>query len=247
MVNEVTGGKYKFAAKENYEDYSSGRVLYGAPGATGFPVRLISEIFQRGLAILKDAGVKAPYTIYDPFCGAGYSLTVIGLLHGEVIKNITASDISKEVLITAAKNLSLLTSKGFKDRVKELSHLRDTYNKLSHKEALESTKRLKKKVSNLEFKLFQFNMLGKERLPLPPTSQDFILSDLPYGKLTHWQGNTDNIDPIHSFLNKIRSILKPKGVVAVSVDKKQKISYDGYKRIGVLKLGKRQVVFLVKQ
>ena len=37
---------YKFVSeKKNYEDYSSGRVLYGAPEATNFSVRLASEFF----------------------------------------------------------------------------------------------------------------------------------------------------------------------------------------------------------
>ena len=41
---------YKFAVnKLNYEDLSSGRVLYNAPGLTGFPVRLVDEIVQRCL------------------------------------------------------------------------------------------------------------------------------------------------------------------------------------------------------
>ena len=39
---------YKFIkTKENYKDYSSGRVIYGVAKATNFPVRLASEIFLK--------------------------------------------------------------------------------------------------------------------------------------------------------------------------------------------------------
>ena len=247
MTNLTTGTKYKFATiKENYEDYSSGRVLYGAPGATGFPVRLANEIFQRAIARLKNDGVNAPYYIYDPFCGTGYFLTVIGLLHGIAVKNIIASDINKEALVTANKNLSLLTSKGFENRINELSHLRDVYHKTSHEEALDSAKRLKGKVPGAEIKCFEFNILGNQNLPIRKASVDLILTDLPYEKLTHWESKQSEINPTQLFLNNIRSILKPKAIIVISLDKKQKVSYEGYKRVERLRLGKRQIVFLVK-
>lgn len=248
MINQAPGGKYKFAStKENYEDYSSGRVLYGAPGATGFPVRLINEIFQRATAKLVSEGVTAPYSIYDPFCGAGYSLAIIGLLHGAQIKNIFASDVNKDILVTASKNLSLLTLKGFNNRVKEISDLKTAYNKTSHKDALVSAARLKDKVLNTEVKVFESDILTGQELPIPNKSIDLVLTDLPYGKLTHWEGKDDILNPAQQFLNRISTILKPKALVVISADKKQKLLYEGYNRVEILKLGKRQVLFLTKK
>lgn len=56
--------KYKFAVdKEDYTDFASGRVLYSAPGTTGFPVRLTSEILQRAFAILGTGGHNGPYNL----------------------------------------------------------------------------------------------------------------------------------------------------------------------------------------
>ena len=247
MINPGTGSKYKFATeKENYEDYSSGRVLYSAPGATGFPVRLISEIFQRASARLENQGIKAPYSIYDPFCGAGYSLTVIALLYGSAIKNIIASDIGKEALVIANKNLSLLRQQGFANRVKELEHLKKIYNKISHKEALESARRLEKIIPNTEIKVFEFNILSGQNLPLPKASIDLVITDLPYGKLTQWEGKDAETNPTQSFLNNIRPILKPKAIIVISADKKQKLLYEGFQKVETLKLGKRQVIFLIK-
>ena len=78
--------KYKFAVdKEDYTDFASGRVLYSAPGTTGFPVRLTSEILQRAFAILGTGGHNGPYTIYDPCCGGAFLLTTIGFLFPERI------------------------------------------------------------------------------------------------------------------------------------------------------------------
>lgn len=94
MQPQKSGGQYQFTKNDNFEDYSSGRVLYGATGATNFPVRLISEMFQRAKYYLESEVQKGPYFIYGPFCGAGYSLTILGLLHGVDIGSIYGSDIS---------------------------------------------------------------------------------------------------------------------------------------------------------
>src|SRR3954454_13430762 len=100
--------KYRFVPqRENYEDYAGGRVLFGRPGNTAFPVRLASEIFQRCADRLARSGVPPPYSIYDPCCGSGYLLTVIGLLHGDRIARILASDVNLHALEFAQRNLSL--------------------------------------------------------------------------------------------------------------------------------------------
>lgn len=245
---KAPGGKYKFATtKENYEDYSSGRVLYGAAGATGFPVRLVSEIFQTAESFLSKDAVKQSYNIYDPFCGAGYSLTVIGLLYGGMIKNIYASDINKETLVTANKNLSLLTQQGFENRLKELKNLIKSHNKISHKDALESANHLSLKIPKIQANIFEFNILGGKTLPIPNESIDLVMADLPYGKLTSWENEDIGVNPTQVFLTNIQTILKPKSVIVISADKKQKLLHEGYKRLKILKLGKRQVLFLTKQ
>ncbi len=96
--------KYQYAVtKENYEDYSSGRVIYGATGATNFPVRLSSEVFQQCVHYLKGKGKAGPYKLYDPFCGVAYSLTVIGFLHGAEIESIAGSDSDSRMLEFAAE------------------------------------------------------------------------------------------------------------------------------------------------
>ena len=63
--------EYKYCKNNNYEDFSSGRVLYGAKGIPNFPVRLLHEIYGYSKSYLEK---KEDIVIYDPCCGAAYAL-----------------------------------------------------------------------------------------------------------------------------------------------------------------------------
>jgi len=237
--------KYKFTNKENYEDYSSGRVLYGAPNATNFPVRFSSEIFQRCNDYLSKKGKQGPYTIYDPFCGIGYSLSVMSFLHGSDIKSIIASDVDKTMIEFAEKNLSLLTIKGLNTRIEELQGFIEKYKKDSHKESLESAYRLKEKlVEPIGLQIFQFNILTNEPLLDFVKNIDIVIADLPYGKLTNWEDVENESNPTQRFLDKVRDRLSKESIVAVSFNKKQKVEYEGFNKIKAFTLGKRKVLLL---
>lgn len=244
--NRRSTGKYQFAnTKDNYEDYSSGRVLYGTTGAANFPVRLSSELFQRCQHYLKKKGKDSPYSIWDPFCGAGYLITVLGFLHNSDIKTLFASDADATVLETADKNLSLLHTEGLKKRIDELKLLIDKYGKAAHKEALHSAHILDlKRRRPLQTMVFQFNMLEHKAIPGTVKDVDIIISDLPYGQLTEWIGLEDNNNPTQIFLNKVKSLLKKEAVIAIVADKKQKITYNGYNKIKTFTLGKRRIWLL---
>src|SRR5437762_331229 len=125
--------KYRLAVcRENYEEFAGGRVLYGGPGSSAFPVRLASEVFQSCESRLARHGALPPYTLYDPCCGEGYLLTVIGFLHGAHLTRIIASDIDPEAVERARRNLSLLTAAGLDRRLQEIQRLIDAYDKPSH-------------------------------------------------------------------------------------------------------------------
>ena len=234
--------------KVNYEDYSSGRVLYGAPKATNFPVSLTLEIFERCSEYLSKKGNLGPYVIYDPFCGVAYSLTVLGFLRGENIKEMFASDADKTILEFAHKNLSLLTVKGINNRIAELTKFIQEYKKDSHKEALKSAELLKTKTESLNIKteVFQFNVLNTDSLPKFANKIDIIIADVPYGKLTKWEGLKEGTNPIQVFLDKIQDRLSKTAIVAIILDKKQDIKYDGYRKIKSFKIVKRKIVLLEK-
>lgn len=232
--------------KDNYEDYSSGRVLYGAPMATNFPASLSLEIYKRCSEYLTKEGNSGPYTIYDPFCGVAYSLTIIGFFNGKSIKEIIASDADKTILEFAHKNLSLLTIRGIENRIRELGVFIHEYKKNSHKEALISAEKLKQKTLELSLAIekFQFNVLSNASLPKVVNEIDMVITDLPYGKLTSWEGVDETSNPAQEFLNKIKDRLSKKSIVAVVFNKQQTVSYDGYDKVQAFKVGKRKVLLL---
>lgn len=241
--------KYQYnATKENYEDYSSGRVLYGASGATNFPVRLASEIFQRCATYLQSKGNVGPYNVFDPFCGVGYSLTVVGFLHGAQISSITASDADSRMLEFAEKNISLLNKAGLGKRVEELNKFIREYNKNSHRDAVDSARKLEaqiKPTSPIGVKLFKFNVLDGEDFPKSVSGIDIVITDIPYGKLTEWKGEATGENFTQRFLDKLKPTLGPVSIVAVIRDKKQAISHVGYEAIQTFALEKRKITLLM--
>ena len=240
--------KYQYTAtKENYEDYSSGRVVYGATGATNFPVRLSSEVFQRCAHYLKARGKTGPYKLYDPFCGVAYSLTVIGFLHGAEIESIAASDSDSRLLEFAQKNLSLLTPEGLDKRIEELKRFIEEYHKDSHQEALASAYRLQSKIQAFgarAIQCFQFNAVGDEEFSPSLAAVDMVITDLPYGKLSRWKGSVTEESFVQRFLEKLKPKLAPLSVAAIIHDKKQPISHPGYKVLRSFILGKRKIALL---
>lgn len=48
--------EYRYCENRNWEDFSSGRVLYGTGGVPNFPVRLANEMYRRALACVQADG-----------------------------------------------------------------------------------------------------------------------------------------------------------------------------------------------
>lgn len=235
--------------EKNYQDFASGRVLYNQKGATAFPVRLASEVFLRSKAYLAEKGHDAPITIYDPFCGGAYLLTVLGFLHGKYLAGLIASDIDANILSLARRNLALLTEEGLEKRIEEIKNNLLLYGKESHKEALESALRLKILQADikqgLQIRSFQADA-GKVRLP-DRGKVDLVLTDLPYGQITEWSsdgGKGGGGKGLEAFLDNIGALLQPKAILAIISVKEQKIEHKSYKRIKHFTIGKRRVSFL---
>ena len=62
---------------------------------------------------------KSHLTLYDPCCGSGYLLTVLGYLNHNQIDMFVGSDIDQNAAELARQNLALLTWEGLMNRVKE--------------------------------------------------------------------------------------------------------------------------------
>ncbi len=231
--------QYKFSEKFNYEDFSSGRFLYHMPGGTNFPVRLAYEIFKRCLSHIEN---KDNVCIYDPCCGEGYLLTVLGFLNMHLIKYIVGSDINQKAVETAVKNINLLSIEGILARINELKTLHEKYGKNSHLEALETGKRLLSLVLKesvpIDCSMFYTNILDKNALSGRNFKADIVITDIPYGNMTKWED--DNEHAVDILLNNIRPVLKKDSVVAICSDKKQKFNGQGYFRLEKQQIGKRK-------
>ena len=228
---------YKYGAADNYEDFASGRVIYGGKGIPNYPVRLITEIFGRAMEYSKK---KENLTVYDPCCGGAYSLTVLGYFYGKQISKIYGSDISEEMISHARKNLNLLSYAGLDERKTELDKLYSEFGKDSHKEAIESIDKLKEKlVKEIEAECFVADCTKS----LPDIKPDIIITDIPYGNLVDWGGEGE----LDAMMENLLRLTGDDTVLAVSMDKGQKIACEGWHRVLKQNIGKRRFEILCKK
>ncbi|HHX22686.1 MAG TPA: hypothetical protein GX723_01490 [Thermoanaerobacterales bacterium] len=229
--------EYKYAKDLNYEDFSSGRVLYHVSGMTNFPVRLAHEIYGR---CLEYSSKKSNVCLYDCCCGGGYLLTVLGFLNQDTIGRIIASDVNQDILDTAKRNLSLLSEEGISQRIQEIEQMIAAYNKQSHIDAKNSAITLKNLIkTDMEFKVFQSNALSKIDLK---DEIDIIITDVPYGKMVDWQGTEENF--IDKLLDTLYEICSSDTIVALCMNKKQKVKNSKFVRLEKQQIGKRKFEIL---
>ena len=254
---ESRGMKYRFVReRENYADYASGRVFYGMSGSSPFPIRLSSEVFQRCLAIRRDDGRVGRCVLYDPCCGGAYHLSTLWYMHGQDIRAIVASDVDRETLSLAQRNLSLLTVSGLERRIAEISTMLAAYGKASHAEALESAHHLRHRLLALsqmygvETHVFQADALDGSALEqnLAGRQVDIAFTDVPHGRYSEWQ-KPDGAPfategAVWRLLDSLRQVLSRDSVIAVAADKGQKIAHERYRRLERFRIGKRQVAIL---
>ena len=229
--------QYRYATENhNYEDYAAGRVLYNRPGATSFPVRLATEIFQHCVAALPG---QAPYAVYDPCCGTGYLLTVLGLLHGDHIRSLTAADIDPDMTAVAAKNLALLSPAGMAARVTQLEHDRAAFGKPAHADALDSARKLQAQLHphiHTQVRTADATQPGEYL----PQGMQILISDVPYGRSVHWQGSGG----ITALLAAQKSALSVGGIAALVTPKDEIVQHPAYQRVRGFSIDKRQITLL---
>jgi tRNA G10 N-methylase Trm11 len=244
--------------RQDYTDYSGGRVFSTRPGFPAFPVRLASEVFQRCLALREKAGRSGACLLYDPCCGGATHLAALALLHREALAGIAASDIDPAALRLARQNLSLLTLEGLDLRIRQIEGYLAEFGKLSHAAALESARRLRGRLESLaglpplEVHLFLADATRPEELRagLGSRRADILLADVPYGRLSAWRGGAPEearLPPAGQMLETLQGVLAPGAVLAVAADKDQPIAHPAYRQVGKMPHGRRQVVFLSPQ
>lgn len=235
--------EYKYCKDDNFEDFACGRVLYHRSGMPSFPVRLADEIFKRCMEYL---GRQNDIVLFDPCCGGGYLVTVLGLLNPSAIKELVCSDIDEDAVGLARSNLSLLTMDGLLRRRDQIFGMIESFNKQSHRDALESADRIIKIVQDRPFtpeiKCLMADALDKMSFCSEDFKADIVMADVPYGKLAMWSGENDNA--VDLLLDSVSGAIHEDSVVAVICDKFQKVRNSSYKRLERFKAGKRVVEIL---
>jgi len=234
---------YKYYNKESFEDYAAGRVIMQSAGMTNFPVRLAGEIFMR---CMEYTNKNKDISLYDPCCGGGYMLTVLGLLNPQTIGKIYCSDVSIDAIALAKNNLNLLTEQGLIMRKTKILNMIDVYSKQSHIEAISSVDKfidiIKERLIEPVIECFVSDVLNSNMLKELSFKADVVIVDVPYGNLVSWSDKTDIA--VNLLLDNIVPILNIGSIIAIITDKNQKINNGLYKRLEKFKVGKRQIEIL---
>jgi hypothetical protein len=245
---------YRYTTNRSFEDYASGRVFYAQPGIPAFPVRLASEVFQRGLAHWRAAGETGPCRLYDPTCGGSYWLVVLAFLHWDSIASIFASDLEPDIVALAQRNLSLLTTDGLDSRIAEIEKMLADFSKDSHRAALESAFQFRRALEanlnshEIHTRVFQANALDTQALRqgLGGAPIDLVLADVPYGWHSEWEGHQSGQEepPVWQLLNALAEQVSPQTILAIAASKNQQVTHAAYQRLERFQVGKRRIVFL---
>ncbi|GFN36612.1 hypothetical protein [Tepidimicrobium xylanilyticum] len=232
--------EYRYGKNINYEDFSSGRVLYHISGMTNFPVRLAQEIYGRCIEYSRK---KNNICLYDCCCGGGYLVTVLGFLNQNTISRIIGSDIDLELLEVAKKNLSLLSEEGMDNRIKEIDNMIVNYNKESHAMAKESAIILRSMIKTpIQYEVFQADALKEIKLEIKP---DIIITDVPYDQLVDWKGSGEGL--VNRLLDVLYGVCTSDTIIGLSMNKKQKVKNDKFIKLERQKIGKRKFEVLRKR
>ena len=121
--------QYRHAPAANHVSLDA--VLVSAPGRPTLPVRLTLELLGRAREHLPGPG---PVSVWDPCCGAGTTLAVLGLL-GTGITALAGTDADPGPLDLARRNLALLDPAGRAARAAELDGLARRHGKPAYTDA----------------------------------------------------------------------------------------------------------------
>ncbi|MBC3194775.1 rRNA methyltransferase [Pseudonocardia sp. C8] len=158
-------------------------VLVSAPGRPTLPVRLTVELLGRARARL---GSPATVAVWDPCCGAGVTLTVLGLLCPGITA-LAGTDADPDPLGLARRNLALLGPGGPAARAAELEAMAARHGKESYAGAARAVRALDP-LSRPEWTVEAADALdpAATRAALGGVAPDVVLADLPHGRQTTW-------------------------------------------------------------
>ncbi|WP_116245403.1 rRNA methyltransferase [Nocardiopsis sp. FIRDI 009] len=232
---------YRYATERaDHSALASGQVLRSAPGYPGFPVRLASELFQRALAHVHDTPVR----LWDPCCGGGYLVTVLGLLHRDRISHVRASDVDADAVELAARNLELLTASGLAAREAELRRSARDFGRVAFVERAEAAADLAAGLAAMGGDLPHDSAVADVFTLEKPVDADLVVTDVPYGEMTRWSGAVPGRDPVGALLASLGRVLPDRAVVVVTARTRRIALPEGVRALERVRVGNRSAVLV---
>ena len=235
---------YRYAVERtDHSALASGQVLRSAPGFPGFPVRLASELFQRALAHTKDGG-RSRVRLWDPCCGSGYLVTVLGLLHRDRLEHVRASDVDDDAVALAARNAELLSTEGLVAREEELRRSARDFGRPAFVERAEAARELAEGLAarggDLPHEVVLADVFELSR----PVRADLVITDVPYGEMTSWEGAAPEEEPLQAMLESLGRVLPAHAVVVITARTRRISLPEGVHALERLKVGNRAGAFV---
>ncbi|MFE1166454.1 rRNA methyltransferase [Nocardiopsis sp. NPDC058789] len=231
---------YRYATERtDHSALASGQVLRSAPGYPGFPVRLASELLQRAMVHVEGDRVR----LWDPCCGSGYLVAVLGLLHRDRLTHVRATDVDGDAVAIAARNLELLTAEGLAERERELRRSARDFGRVAFVERAESARDLAAGLAAMGGDLPHESGVVDVFTATDPVDADLVITDVPYGEMTHWEGNVPD-DPIRALLASMGRTLPRSAVVVVTARTRRVPLPEGVRALERVKVGNRSAVLV---
>lgn len=231
--------QYRHAPAANHASLDA--VLVSAPGRPTLPVRLTLELLGRAREHLPG---RDPVTVWDPCCGAGTTLAVLGLL-GTGITALAGTDADPGPLDLARRNLALLDPAGRADRADELDRLARRHGKPAYTDAAVAARALRP-VGRVSWTVGTADALdpAATAAALGGTRPDVVLADLPHGRQTSWAGAGAPTGPEAGFLTAVAGVLAPEAVVAAAGRGRSVPLPAGARALQRLRVGHRAAVLV---
>jgi hypothetical protein len=232
---------YRYAIERtDHSALASGQVLRSAPGYPGFPVRLASELLQRAMVHVEGDRVR----LWDPCCGSGYLAAVLGLLHRDRLTHVRATDVDEDAVGIAARNLELLTAQGLSEREQELRRCARDFGRVAFVERAEAARDLAAGLAAMGGDLPHDSAVADVFGLTDPVDADLVITDVPYGEMTHWEGGAPAEDPIRGLLASMGRVLPRHTVVVVTARTRRVPLPEGVRALERVKVGNRSAALV---
>ncbi len=181
--------------------------------------------------------------LWDPCCGSGYLVTVLGLLHRDLLTHVRASDVDPDAVAIAARNLELLTAEGLAERERELRRSALDFGRVAYVERAEAARDLAAGLAVTGGDLPHESAVADVFTLTEPVDADLVVTDVPYGEMTRWEGDIPQ-DPVHGLLSSMGRVLPERSVVVVTARTRRVQLPEGVRALERVKVGNRSAVLV---